>query len=250
MLDLGLLSTYRSLLSNMDLTGFEGNSTVEKTTSLVLPESDYTPDFLFINATTESLTYKSKDRHNIRSHVRKYVSKRTKTEIGQRTRSHVLAPRSLSHNLLKTLPRGRNYLPNTSETSGQSSIRRHGTLDLEISNVNDSGKHVLYCSACEGKREASHGRQCHHYHESKGGQASTTICRQPSPLGILGSGTKDPFSSLPIENPTEKDHELIYHGKHDIPPEDWPYCTYLSLFIGFGKKKTPQLTCLQQKTSS
>lgn len=219
-----LPSTYRSLPSNMDLTGIGGNSAAEKATSLVLPESDYTPDFLFINATSGSLTYKSKDRHSIRSHVRKYASKRTKAEIGQRTRNHVLAPRSLSHNLLKTLPQGRNYLSNVSATSGQSSIRRHGTLDPEIPNANDPGKeHVCYCRACEEQREVGHG---HHYHESKVEEASTTICRhlwrtpQPSPLGILGAGTKDPFSSLPIENPTEKDHELIYHGKHDISPED------------------------------
>jgi hypothetical protein len=222
--DLGLLSTYRSLPINMDLTGFKGNSTVEKATPLVLPESDYTTDFLFVNTTSGSLTYKSGGRHSIRSHVRKYASKRTKAENGQRTRNHVLAPRSLSHNLLKTLPQGRNYLSNVSATSGRSSIRRHGTLDPEIPNVNDSGERSgWYCSACEEQREVGHGR---HYHKSKAEEASTTICRhlwrtpQPSPVSILGAGTKDPFSSLPIENPTKKDHESIVHGKHNISPED------------------------------
>ncbi|KAN0116806.1 hypothetical protein V8E51_002783 [Hyaloscypha variabilis] len=211
----------------MDLTRFEGNSTVKKATSIVLPESDYTPDFLFINATSGSLT--NKDRRTIRSHVRKYASKQ-KAEIGQRMRNHVLAPRSLSHNLVKTLPQGRNYLSNISATSGQSSIRRHGTLDPEILNVNDSGKkHVWYCSACEEQREVGHGR---HHHESKVREASTTICMhlwrtpQPSPVGILGAGTKDPFSSLPIENPTEKDHELIGHAKNlwlaDLIPDERP----------------------------
>jgi hypothetical protein len=208
----------------MDLTGVEGNSTMVKATSLLLPESDYTPDFLFINATSGSLPNKSKDRRTIRSHARKYSSKRTKAEIGQRTRGHVLAPRRLSHNFLKTLPQGRSYLSNVSATSGPSSIRRHGTLDPEIPNVNDSGKgHVWYCSACGERREVGHGR---HYHESKVEEASTTICRhswrtpQQSPVDPLGAGRKDPFSSLPIENPTEKDHESIDHGKHDTSPED------------------------------
>jgi hypothetical protein len=138
----------------MDLTRFEGNSTVENATSLVLPESDYTPDFLFINATSGSPIYRAQDRHIIRSQARKYASKRTKAEIGQRTRKHVLAPRNLSHNLLKTLPRGRNCLSNASAVSGQSSIRRHGTLNPEIPNVNDSGKeHVWHCRACEEQRK-------------------------------------------------------------------------------------------------
>lgn len=208
----------------MDLTWLEGNSTVENAAPLVLPDSHHTPDFLFINATSRSPTYKSKDRRNIRSQVRKYVSKRAKAQIGQRTRKSVLAPRSLSHNFLKTLPKGRNYLSNVSATSGQSSIRRRGTPGPEISNVNDSGKqHVWYCNACGEQREAGHGR---YYHESKVGEASTTICRhlwrtrQPSPICILGAGTKDPFLSLPIENPTEKDHESIGHGEHHISPED------------------------------
>jgi len=224
MLDLGLPSTYRTLPSSMDLTGYEDNSTMENATSLVLPESDYTPDFLFINATSGSLTYRSQDRHIIRSQARKYASKRTKAEIGQRTRKHVLAPRSLSHNLLKTLPRGRNCLSNASAVSGQSSIRRHGTLNPEIPNVNDSGKeHVWHCRACEEQRKIWYGR---HYHESKFEEARTTRCRhfarttQPSPVSILGPGTKDPFSSLPIENPTEKDYESIDYGKHSISLED------------------------------
>jgi hypothetical protein len=224
MLNLGLPSTYRSLPSNMDLIGFEGNSTVEKATSLVLPESDYASDFLFINATSESLTYKSGDLHRIRSHVRKYASKRTKADTGQVTRIHALAPRSLSHNLLKTLPQGRNYLPSVSTTSGQSSLHRHDTLDPEIPNVNDSGtEYVWYCNACEVQRKVGHGR---HNHKSNVEEARTTICRhlwrtpQLSPVDILGAGTKDPFSSLPIETPMEKDHESIYHGKYDIFPED------------------------------
>ena len=209
----------------MDLTSSEGNSTVEKATSLVLPESDYTSGLLFINATSRSLTYKSGGRHSIRSHVRKYVSKRKKAEIGQRSRNHVLAPQSPSHDLRKTLPHGRNHLLNVSATSGQSSIRRRGTVDPDIPNVNDSGKeYARHCSARKEQREAGHGR---HYHESKVQEASTTACRicrhlrrtpQPSPVDILGAGTKDPFSSLPIEYPTEKDYESIYHGKHDIPP--------------------------------
>jgi hypothetical protein len=208
----------------MDLTWIEDNSTVEKATSQVLPESNYTPDFLFINRTSGSLTYKSKDRQSIRSHVRKYASNRTKAEIGQRTRNHVLAPRSLSHNLLRTLPQGRDYLSNISAASEESSARSYGTLNPEIPNVNDSGKeHVWYCSACEEQREVGHERR---YHESKVEEASTTKLRhlwrtpQPSPVGILGAGRKDPFSSLPIEYPTEKDHESIDHGKHDISPED------------------------------
>jgi hypothetical protein len=208
----------------MDLTGFEGNSTVENATSLVLPKSDSTPDFLFINATSGSLTYRSQDRHIIRSQARKYASKRTKAEIGQRTRKHVLAPRSLAHNLLKTLPRGGNCLSNASTTSGQSSIRRRGTLNPEIPNVNVSGKeHVWYCRACEEQCKIGYGR---HYHGSKIEEAKTTICRhfpqttQPSPVSILGPGTRDPFSSLPIENPTEKDYESINYGKHSISLED------------------------------
>lgn len=181
-------------------------------------------NFLFVNETSDAPHYKPGNRHIIRSHARKYVSKHTKAEIGQRRRNHVLAPRNLSHNPLKTPPQGRNYLSNVSATSGQSSIRRYGTFDPGIPNVNDSGKeHVWYCSACEERREVGHGR---HYHESKVEEASTTICRhlwrtpQLSPVGILGAGRKDPFSSLPIENPTEKDHESIDHGKHDISPED------------------------------
>jgi hypothetical protein len=208
----------------MDLTGFEGNSTVENATSPVLPDSDHPPDLLFINATSGSLAYRSQDRHIIRSQARKYASKRTKAEIGQRTRKHVLAPRSLSHNLLKTLPRGRNCLSNASAASGQSSIRRHGTLNPEIPNVNDSGKeHVWYCRACEEQRKIGYGR---HSHESKIEEAGATICKhfprttQPSPVSILGPGTKDPFSSLPIENPTGKDYESIDYGKHSISLED------------------------------
>ena len=193
------------------------------------------PNFLFVNETSDAPPYKLGNRSDVRSHVRKYSSKqfkethktaqkRTKAEIGQRTRNNVLAPRSLSHNLLKTLPQGRSYLSNASATSGQSSIRRHGTLDPEIPNVNDSGKeHVWYCSRCEEQREVGYGR---HYHESKVEEASTAICRhlwrtlQPSPVSILGAGTRDPFACLPIGNPTEKDHESIDHGKHDISPKN------------------------------
>ena len=180
----------------------------------MLPAYEYKPEFLFVHATSGSRHYKYKDRHDIRSHVRKVASKRAKADIGQGPRNQVLAAGGLSQYLPKLSPHGRNNSSHVSVTSGQTSNRRHGILDSEVLETSEAGKRHLLCNVCEGQRMAGH-----HCHKSKVEEASKAMCRhlwrtsEPSPVGILGAGRQDPFSSLPIVNPKGKDHELIDHGK-------------------------------------
>jgi hypothetical protein len=216
-----------------------GGDCAERTSPPMLSVSDYTPDLLFVNETSGSITYKHKNRRDIRSHARRYASK-SKAKNGQRASNYVIAPRSLPH-----IPKR-----NISTTSGENANRIQSIIYSEVPEVNDSGKkQVSDCSACEKHLKACRG--CHYrYHKFKVDEVGMTICRylwrksQPSPVTILGAGRKDPFSCLAIENPGGKDHELIDHGKQNIFRAFHSLCSHLLMDFLFPPFKTNQETDL------
>jgi len=232
--------------------------------------------FLFVNATSDSATYKHGNRSAIRSHVRTAAhAGRDTREVHQMARpgkrrrrprdpplgpqpheSHcpanltvALSPRSSLSFLnpgddilalgTKELHIGEQALPEVTTIFDPSPSALAGdSLIGDIRNVSGQRKaSVTYCKACG--RPLGGGSSLMQAFQGIDA-AKRYLGRKstnPSPVKILGAGRVDPFASYPMQ-PNDKVNELLDHRK-------WPCSKFMDTMSYFISSPTDdmQLTC-------
>jgi hypothetical protein len=196
--------------------------------------------FLFVNETDSAATYKQGNRHDIRSHVRKVVAKqfRKTHKIGP-SRATTLpkyapltsqgldseASKPLEHdrdcplNISRIPRRGRGLSTAWDSGSVYESPKLIGFSEsapdaTPLSKVTElpkaseiRGDNTMYCKACGKPLKIANLKQRYLSKDR------SLIPRRPNPVGALGAGRIDPFSSLPMHEQNHYSQELMDHSK-------------------------------------
>lgn len=219
------------------------------------PPSKFGPsNFLFVNGTSDTPSYRPGKRHDIRAHVRKHNSKQFrqthKTAQQRPTTRPKYAPlttRGLESDASSYLEPNRDFpAPKTrlrfsNRDSGFLSLSRASTLiklnespyrttphSVVTKTLRPSelqGDLTTYCKACGQPLSRPEFKQ--RYLSKDGslvpGTSMWKIPLKPSPVEVLGAGRVDPFSSLPMEKPSRYSIELMDHGACNLPPKRTSY---------------------------
>ena len=202
--------------------------------------------FIFVNETSDAPSYKPGKRHDLRSHIRRHNSKQfreTHKTAGKRaTTRPKYAPlmiRSLESNASCYLEYNRDFP--SPKTRLRFSTRDSGSLSeaSTLIELNESpysstppstaaetpepselqGGLTTYCKACGQPLSRPKLKQ---RYLSKGGslvpgRSIWKMLLKPSPIKALGAGRIDPFSSLPMDEPSHYSLELMDHGACSLP---------------------------------
>jgi len=234
------------------------------------PSKSGPSNFLFVNETSDAPSYRPGMRHDIRAHVRKHSSKQfrethktARQRATTRPKYALLTTRSLESDASCYLEHNRDFpAPKTrlrfsNRDSGSLSLSKASTL-IEL---NESpyittppsvvaetpgpseyqGGFTTNCKACG--QPLSRPKLKQRYLSKDGSLIPWTsmwkILLKTSPVEALGAGRVDPFSSLPMDEPSLSSLELMDHGACDLPLKR---ISYLDLL----KPKThtlPAVTC-------
>jgi hypothetical protein len=251
-------------MSNAVLLGtFDDEEVISSPPSKSGPSS-----FLFVNETSDAPSYKSGKRHDIRAHVRKHNSKQfrethktARKRATTRPKYAVLTTRSLESDAScyleynRDCPAPKTRLRFSNRDSG--SLSKASTLiELNESPYSTTPPSVVaktpepselqgdlttYCKACGQPLSRPNLKQ--RYLSKDGslipGASMWKILLKPSPVEALGAGRIDPFSSLPMNEPSRYSLELMDHGACNLPLKRTSYLHLLRL-----KTHTlPAVTC-------
>ncbi|KAE9364172.1 hypothetical protein N431DRAFT_563560 [Stipitochalara longipes BDJ] len=202
-----------------------------------------TSGFMFVNESSDAPMYKSGNRRDVRAHVRKVVSRQfglTHKTSGQRAeRSPKYAPLTMKAAAPAIAPNA-NYHQDCSKcasTIDQASLPTTTTLiEITESRVKTTSRTIVtqishpvgnqppsssYCHACGQPLR----RQLHNKIRST--KESNLVSpngqrKKSNPVGLLGAGRVDPFSSLPMDETGQFSQELLDHAITYTLPGLWP----------------------------
>jgi hypothetical protein len=225
-------------------------------------------NFLFVNETSDAPSYKPGKRHDICSHVRKHNSKQfreahknARKQATTRPKHALLTTRSLESDDSSYLEHKRDFsAPKTRlrfSTHDSDSLSKASTLiELNESPYSTTPPSIFaetpeaselqgdlptYCKACG--QPLSKPKLEQRYLSKDGslipGRSMWKILLKPSPAEALGAGRIDPFSSLPMDEPSRYSLELMDHSVYNLPLKRTSYLDLLRL-----KTHTlPAVTC-------
>jgi hypothetical protein len=210
------------------------------------PSKSGPSNFLFVNQTSDAPSYRPGKRHDIRAHVRKHnlgqfrqTHKTARKRATTQPKYALLTTRSLESDASCFLEHNRDFpAPKTRlRFSSRDSIalsKASTLIELNESPYSATppsvaaeapkaselqGDLTTYCKACGQPLSRSKLKQ--RYLSKDGGLIPGTsmwkILLKPSPVEALGAGRIDPFSSLPIDEPSRYSLELIDHGACNLP---------------------------------
>ena len=204
------------------------------------------PNFLFVNETSNAPQYKQGNRHDVRSHIRKYAAKQFGiTHKTPRKRAQALpkyAPlttQGLDSGSSKALEHDRNCPLSVPPTLRQGVSTRSDSLFAAPTLIEiDESRHenspdsadadspeaselhrglIAYCRACG--QPLNRLKLKHRYLLKDGSLVRRNLTRKilsnSSPVQAFGAGRIDSFSSLPMDEADSYSRELIDHGKRN-----------------------------------
>jgi hypothetical protein len=198
-------------------------------------------NFLFVNETSNTPSFKQGKRRDVKSHVRRLAHeqfrKTHKTPLKRATTQPTYAPltsQSLDSETSKDLEHDRDCLsrgsltslglatPDSDSLSGltlvelyESESPNNSILQSEVGeSLEPSELRGAYCRACGQPLQRLRGPS-----NDRGllRRSFKKRIKLPNPVGVLGAGRVDPFSTLPMEEPNLYSQELLDHGEYNPP---------------------------------
>jgi Fungal specific transcription factor domain len=199
-------------------------------------------NFLFVNETSHTPSFKQGKRRDVKSHVRRLAHeqfrKTHKTPLKRATTLPTYAPlvsQSLDSETSKDLEHDKDCLsrsspitssglatPDSDSASGVTLVELYesespnatilqSTVD-ENSEPSERQGPGPYCRACGQPLQ-----RIRHLSKDRGliRRSFKRGMPLPNPVGVLGAGRVDPFSTLPMEEPNLHSQELLDHGEYN-----------------------------------